>query len=644
MVTAELPAWFATVALAEVVTAPLVRLAAAASGVEPPSDVAGLLADLTSDGVLISDAGASDRPFLALDAKWKTALLERLRAVPGGHRQVRQDLIRLGLTDAPRTVLGPELAVWAYQNADWASLSALWLKYPPAMWGASPQLAVRVFARVPAVARRAHPALTQAAAMTAALDPAKPGSFSEQAVRKLRQDGRLLHSGWASLRNPDSAVRAGSIWMLAQRTMAGHPDPLDDAWDTRDAISALIDRETLAGHSPSSSALTLFFTTSAATALLRGDIYHARADSEQAIMLGQPGDTWALISAGLEVLALSIAGNPRGAARAADWFDAHAPACGAFAEMATPYLQLASALTAIRVLDRDTATACLRQAAALEEGSEFWSIYAWIRSMHDLTWREPNYGLARFEAAVVRNPAAGGFETLSESLAVRARADLLCAAGRIYEAEALLKAGVHSKLSRFHLVPEARMHLFSQNGAEAIRVAEQGLHDPEIYAPAQAHLHTIRSAALLLTGAPPDSVHDALHMACTLCTELTDILPFVLIPADLRSELLDRHDRIGHESACILEEATIRERLSRAWANAGAAPGLIHLTPREELLLPLLATSDTADAIADRLGVSVNTVRKQIATLRQKFAAPDRQTLVSLAHELGLLAGREQRD
>jgi DNA-binding NarL/FixJ family response regulator len=262
--------------------------------------------------------------------------------------------------------------------------------------------------------------------------------------------------------------------------------------------------------------------------------------------------------------------------------------------------------------------------------------------MHDLTWREPDYGLARLEAAVATNPSAGDHGTLSDALAIRAKADLLSCAGRIHEVDVLLKAGARSRFNRYHLVSEARMHLCGHDGAQAIRVAEAGVHDSEIPGPARAHLHAIRSAGLLLVGASPTVVRDALREACTLATELVDVLPFVFIPAHLRSELLKHHDQLTHEAPCILDDVVIRERLGRVWSNLDAAPMVIRLTRREELLLPLLATTKTIDVLAKQLQVSSNTVRKQVATLRHKFGAPSRAAMIATAHELGLLGGPDK--
>jgi len=174
-----------------------------------------------------------------------------------------------------------------------------------------------------------------------------------------------------------------------------------------------------------------------------------------------------------------------------------------------------------------------------------------------------------------------------------------------------------------------------------VRVSESGVYDPTIHLPDRARLFAIKSAALLLAGAETEVVRPALHSACILATESADALPFVFLPADLRAGLLDLHDRHGHSTKCLLNDTELRTRLAEVRANFGSSAPLVRLTPREQVLLPLLATSATAEEIARRLQVSVNTVRKQVVTLREKLAAPDRGTLIAKAYELGLLDGHE---
>ena len=61
------------------------------------------------------------------------------------------------------------------------------------------------------------------------------------------------------------------------------------------------------------------------------------------------------------------------------------------------------------------------------------------------------------------------------------------------------------------------------------------------------------------------------------------------------------------------------------------------LTERESVLLPLLAGDDSIPSLAAKLHVSVNTLRKQVAVLRDKFQASSRAELVRKAASFGAL-------
>jgi hypothetical protein len=139
------------------------------------------------------------------------------------------------------------------------------------------------------------------------------------------------------------------------------------------------------GHPPTARAQTFFHDLSAQTAFLRGDLAEARLECEQSMMLSRVGDISALAAAGLAALTMIIAGNVHGYERATTWYEANAPACGPFAAMAEPYFHLARAMAALSLLQREEAAEHLRLASALEQGPEFWSAYAWINSLHDLT-------------------------------------------------------------------------------------------------------------------------------------------------------------------------------------------------------------------------------------------------------------------
>jgi LuxR family maltose regulon positive regulatory protein len=65
----------------------------------------------------------------------------------------------------------------------------------------------------------------------------------------------------------------------------------------------------------------------------------------------------------------------------------------------------------------------------------------------------------------------------------------------------------------------------------------------------------------------------------------------------------------------------------------------VHLTPREQLIVSALTRTATRQQIADELSVSVNTVRKQLATLYRKLGVRTKAEAMMRLTELGLICG-----
>lgn len=74
-------------------------------------------------------------------------------------------------------------------------------------------------------------------------------------------------------------------------------------------------------------------------------------------------------------------------------------------------------------------------------------------------------------------------------------------------------------------------------------------------------------------------------------------------------------------------------------ATAGEAPGLLEaLTPREMEVLRLIAVGDSNQIIAEKLFISIRTVKKHITNILGKLDADNRTQAVAVARELGLLS------
>jgi LuxR family transcriptional regulator, maltose regulon positive regulatory protein len=114
------------------------------------------------------------------------------------------------------------------------------------------------------------------------------------------------------------------------------------------------------------------------------------------------------------------------------------------------------------------------------------------------------------------------------------------------------------------------------------------------------------------------------------------MLPFLLHPAP---ELLSRHAQHGTAHAALISR--ILDLLaSKQPRPASADPVGLHepLSESEIRILRYLPTNLPAPEIADRLTLSVNTVRTHIRHLYQKLGAHSRTEAVELARTLGLVA------
>lgn len=86
----------------------------------------------------------------------------------------------------------------------------------------------------------------------------------------------------------------------------------------------------------------------------------------------------------------------------------------------------------------------------------------------------------------------------------------------------------------------------------------------------------------------------------------------------------------------LLNEHVTNEMLE-AVALADAAPGLESLSPRQLELLRLSNSDDTYELIADKMCLSVHTVKRYASELNQLFGVHSRSALLLEARKIGLL-------
>lgn len=105
--------------------------------------------------------------------------------------------------------------------------------------------------------------------------------------------------------------------------------------------------------------------------------------------------------------------------------------------------------------------------------------------------------------------------------------------------------------------------------------------------------------------------------------------------AELLAGLADEHRAVGAYAARLLAQfASHAETLAVPDAQAGLVE---RLTPREQEVLLLLCQGLSNDEIADRLVISIYTVKKHIGNIYGKLGVTHRAQAVARAHELGLV-------
>ena len=177
------------------------------------------------------------------------------------------------------------------------------------------------------------------------------------------------------------------------------------------------------------------------------------------------------------------------------------------------------------------------------------------------------------------------------------------------------------------------LHL-NEYGASAITFAasaQVALHDQDMQSARHYLAHAMRLRPQFTWAVPCGAVH--------LRLELAKVLLAVADPAGARSmlreidEILRRRPDLG---TLVTRVDNLRNQL--AMMPAGTA-GVSTLSPAELRLLPYFQTHMTHQEMAQRLYISLNTVRTETQSIYRKLGVSSRAGAVEEARRLGLLAG-----
>ena len=520
--------------------------------------------------------------------------------------------------------------VTAAAAGEWGELQRLWREHLRYSGFASHPAAATAYANLPEEARRRYPILTWAHTLASAQQVPREERLVLVARTFLR-DAVSLHADWQRIADTDAAVLAGTMWMCSQQAKPVDGSGLEEAWRTRNALAGLVETRRQHGHPPADDTAALFHAKSAQLALMRADVETAIAEADRAIMFN--AGTAPTVAAGLRDLALELHGTPSATPPAELAGTALSAPPDLLGHVATPLL-LAQAARAIRVLDQEDAG---RAFASLPDtpGEPCWPVRLGLEALAGALWKGPEEALAQLNSDIGRNSVLSMEQhyPLGRVHLIRARSVLLCKLNSPSDALELAES-----LARpWSWVPATRAHLWAGDLDTAIETARSGLFvDPVTWNSDRVALSVLKAAAMASSQTRDASEKTAAFArAITACTRVDSIVSFGLLPDFALRALIDYHDETGCED-CILCHPVTRARLAEL-AGAGEGLGLIRLTAREVELLPLLATAAPVPDIAQRLHLSVGTVRKQVATLRGKFDAHSRQELIRRARASGHL-------
>ena len=570
----------------------------------------------------------------------EATMLAELERSESGIWRLRQQLSAAGLA-RPAGGVGAQLAKWALESGDWANLEAVWRTYSPGDLVADAVVCAG-YASTPKGVRAERPGLSFAAAVAAAYEPHSGRLDLDRMITALIRDARTLHGDWARHETAEARVVAGTLWLLAHAVIPESvADPQHEVLTrTYDELVKLIHDSSLSGSAVTARALTFFHSIVSLVALLRGDWSRARREGEFALILNEGCGLPAFLAALVVGSSCAMSGGTQNSVLTETFLAEHAAHECRTRVWLEPAFHLVKADSALRALDRELTRHHLRQHNAEASSAQWFNsrrIHAAVMSTAAILWDDPEQSLARFDSLV---PDSANYVQPTNpwgNLLLRCRVELLLALGARNRAEQIVVDLLARADDSVSAVPAAWFYLCTGRFSDALSKADEGIFELEVSLADRAFLYVAKSAALQQGGAAEELVASAAIAACVTCAQAKTLLPFAALPAAVRSYLVAEHGKHHGDNDCFVSLAVRRGAFDTLRDGALALVPPLRLTRREEVLLPLLATAATVQEIANQQYVSVNTLRKQVVTLRQKFDATTRDDLVRRAHEAGLL-------
>lgn len=594
-----------------------------------------LATDVDADDVLatIENTGLADRRYgpddveLILPTLVRTVLADSTtRDDPVGAEEMHRQLGQWYLSHD-----GVDHALFAFQHAaeaaDWATLERVWVRHSAQLSMSRPRAVSEVLLATPLDVVLAHPSmliartLSRVAAEVLDAEPdaaiAHLRAYVELAgvIGERRLDGLPLHD----------LLYAGTGHLMGLR-MSGR---LDDAERLGDDIAERTGALAAAGDDPGDR-LAWFHLQRGITWMLRARPEDARHSFERGWQLGAGAGSYVRsFTAANLALNHAVSGSQPAALR---WLERHR--CfgddGSWGQQLIGAAgHLAAGLLALDRLDGPGCSAELARLDGWDEVPELWPYLEYLRAEYALYFGDPAAALDHLADTLrARRRELHASETAS-ILLTRAHANLLTCCHRAQQAKRVLdehRFATHPSLA----VPLARLELLSDCASAARAVAATALDQGTAGDRDRQELHLLKAQAAYRMGERCESVPHVRYAVRRY--ESTGLLrAFATLPRAERVALLDNaHVSLGADALA---------RLGDLSTPYPCSIRLVRLTKREQVLADHLAHTASRQEIAERLFVSVNTVRKQLVALYRKLDAGSREEALMRIAQLGL-AGR----
>lgn len=520
---------------------------------------------------------------------------------------------------------GPDHDLHALQHAraaeDWTTFGASWTSAGASLAAARPTEIESVLRDLPPAVIRRHPSIAVVRGALTARH--RGGAPLTQAAAAQWEFARL-----ASAVKPSSLTRmpasdllligAGQVVDLRRRGR------VDQIAEVTDRITAAWSRRRERGESAGDS-LSWFYLQCGITDHLR--LRHA--DASRWYKLSWRHRRAGHISGGrLAASALALVEAMTGRHDEADiWMREHRSLGRGTApsqESADAIVAVATQLGAVDRLDASTPrlSAEIAHAAA---ASEFWPFATFACARWELVFGQPTTGLG-----VLARAQTGQHEDHSEAadaLLIRVRAELLLAVGQGHRAMRILKSAEASS-DPMLAVPLSWLHLLAANPADARRVAARALVQEGSTTSDRIELSLVRAIAAMRL-ADTSEARTAFEQAVSLASDSGVFRPFALPRRDVMRTL--------QQTLRLTLPDTLGSRLATAPSVYPEAVSLVRLTRRERQIAAELQRGLSRDQMAEQMFVSINTVKKQLASMYRKLGVTSRSDALARLDQFGLL-------